>query len=229
MDLDVVLVEPKFGGNIGSVARVMKNFGFSDLFLVNPTEIGEEARAMASNAQNILDNVVEVDSVEELLVQFDYRVATTGIRGETSDRHIRMPYFTPRELKDKLRDKIGKIGLFFGREDYGLPNKVLKECEIIVSIPTSDEYPIMNLAQSVAILMYELSEIEKEEIRLASQKELDIIYERLSKLVNHIDYPEHKREKTNLMLKRIFGRSELTAREAHTLAGWLKALIEEKS
>jgi SpoU rRNA Methylase family len=51
----IVLVSPKGPDNIGSTARAMKNFGLSDLRIVQPRCRLEQARMMASHAQDVLE------------------------------------------------------------------------------------------------------------------------------------------------------------------------------
>ncbi len=64
LDIRVVLVEPIYQGNIGSVARAMKNFGYTNLVLVNPCKLEGEARAMASHARDILEGALVTSSFD---------------------------------------------------------------------------------------------------------------------------------------------------------------------
>jgi len=224
MNVRVVLVEPKYEGNIGSAARVMKNFGFKELVLVKPPPLGEVCRAMASHAVDVLDNCETVDSFEDGVKNSNVVVGTTGITGKTDDEHVRMPFFTPEELGKKLQGKRGNVSLIFGREDAGLNNEEVKKCDMIVSIPTCAEYPVMNLSHAVAIILYELSEASSGEIELAGRDDLDRLYEHFQCILDRIDYPKHKRDKTLLMLRRIFGRAMLTGREVQTFRGILRKI-----
>jgi tRNA/rRNA methyltransferase len=95
---------------------------------------------------------------------------------------------------------------------------------MVVSIPTAMEYPIMNLSHAAAVLFYELSRVENGSFDLASRETLLLLLERSRKLLQEVSYPEHKLEFTVLMLRRIFGRAELTEREARTLLGVIKNL-----
>jgi len=219
-----VLVEPKYEGNIGSVARVMKNFGFKELVLVKPPPLGDFCRAMASHAGDVLNNCKTVDVFEDAVKNSNIIVGTTGITGESGDEHIRMPFFTPKELGEKLHGKKGSVSLVFGREDAGLSNEEIRKCDMIVSIPTCTEYPVMNLSHAVAIILYELSDISSGKIELAKHDDLERFYEHCQSILNQIDYPKHKRNKTYLMLRRIFGRAMLTGREVQTFRGILRKI-----
>jgi len=224
MKFRIVLVEPKYEGNIGSVARVMKNFGFKELVLVKPPPLGDFCRAMASHAGDVLNNCKTFDSFVDAVKNSNIMVGTTAITGKSDDEHTRMPFFTPKELKEKLCGKVGEISLVFGREDAGLSNEEIKKCDMIVGVPTCMEYPVMNLSHAVAIILYELNNVPPGKIELAKHDDLERLYEHCQFILNQTDYPKHKRNKTLLMLRRIFGRSMLTGREVQTFRGILRKI-----
>lgn len=219
MDIRVVLVQPLYQGNVGSVARAMKNFGFSDLVLVNPCKLEGEARAMSSHARNILENAKIVSTLEEAIDDCSIIIGTTGISGSRFDLHLRVPGYSPAQMKERLNGLNGRVAILFGREDNGFTKEELKKCDMIMTIPTSDTYPVMNLSHAVAVVLYELSELTNADTPLAEPFDIQLLYEHLAELLNDIDYPEHKREKTELMLRRIFGRACLLPREVQTLRG----------
>lgn len=227
MKFSVILDRPKYEGNIGFIARAMKNFGLEDLIIVGKEDVGEEARSRASHAQDILSDARMVSGIGEVIDDFDLRVATTGIRGESEDKFKRNPFLTPKELKNRLGDKKGNCGLFFGKEDHGLSNDVIESCEIVLSVPTSSDYPILNLSHAVSIVLYELSDIGGSGKNLATRDEIDSVNDRIEELFDDLDYPSFKVRKTKLMLKRIFGRAVLTSREAHSLSGFLRKISEK--
>jgi tRNA/rRNA methyltransferase len=229
MNLRVILVEPMYDGNVGSVARAMKNFGFHDLVLVNPCKIDDFGRAMASHARDVLQMSKSFSTLPEALQGANLVVGTTGKRLEHEQHHLRLhlrvPCLSPSELSEKLRGKEGTVALLLGREDCGLNSDELAICDMIVSIPTSEEYPVMNLSHSAAVLFYELSKIGNENgasVEMASPESLALLRERGRSLLQEISYPEHKLEFSTLMLRRIFGRAELTERETRTLLGIIK-------
>jgi len=221
VDLRVVLLEPIYCGNIGSISRVLKNFGFDDLFLVNPCDIGEEAYIMASHANDILDAANIVDTLDEAVFGSSLIIGTTSKPGSTTDEHIRMPFFSPKELKNKIDEKEGIVSVLFGREDVGLSNNILKICDMVVYIPANPKYPVMNISHAVSVLLYELSDIETGIIPIAKTEDKERLFSHLEQFLLNIDYPPHKRDKTLLMVRRILGRSELTGREVQTLHGIL--------
>ncbi|MCW3129914.1 MAG: RNA methyltransferase [Methanophagales archaeon] len=222
MEIRTILVEPKLEENIGAVARAIKNFGFSELYLVNPPAIGEKAMAVASHAYDVLRACEKVNSVEEAIED------STIVAGTTSRHHLRMPFFSPRELKDKVKG-IGKssiLSILFGSEDTGLRREELMLCDLVVCIPTSSGYPVMNLSHAVAVVLYELSEVDggmaAGTVKLASIEDKERLFMHMKTFLDEIGYKEHKKDKTMLMLRRILGRAELTEREVQTLRGILR-------
>lgn len=228
MKLRVVLVEPMYDGNVGSVARAMKNFGFHNLVLVNPCQIDDFGRAMSSHARDVLESAKIVGTLEEAVAGANLVVGTTGKRLENEERHLRLhlrvPCLAPAELAVKLNGKEGEVALLLGREDVGLTNDELMICDMVVSIPTSEEYPIMNLSHAAAVIFYELSRVEEGEASqaMASRESLILLQDRTRELLHEVSYPEHKVEFIILMFRRIFGRAELTQREARTVLGVIK-------
>lgn len=217
----VVLVEPMYEGNVGSVCRAMKNFGFHELVLVNPCRMGDFAKAMASHAQDLLASARAVNTFEEAIEGADIVVGTTGKPGPSLKRLRRAPYFTPRQVRSMLEDKSGTIALVFGREDRGLLNEDIQRCDIVAYIPTSQEYPVMNLSHAVAVLLYELSGIKGGGFELASGDLMDLLYEQFEQLLENINYPVHKRNGAMSALRRVFGRAMMSEREYYTLMGIL--------
>ncbi len=224
MRFRVVLVEPIYEGNVGSVARAMKNFGFTDLVLVRPCKIENFGLAMASHARDLIEGAKVVESLEKAVSGANLVVGTTGIRGRSTDRHLRVPSLAPRELAERLDGTKGEVAFLLGREDDGLSRDELLACNIVVTIPTSSEYPIMNLSHAAAILFYELSQVEPGEVELARPENLARLLDHFRAALTESEYHQHKLDKTMLMLKRIFGRAKLTDREVQTLHGIVRNL-----
>ena len=157
--LRVVLVEPHYPGNAGSIARVMANFGLRDLVLVNPhfEKDDEEALRMAVHARDILLRARVVENLADAVRDAGTVVATTA---KTMDKKVRRTPITPKELATSLGPAIYSarttVALLFGREPSGLTNDELEMADVTVTIPTSPEYPAMNLSHSVAVILYEI-------------------------------------------------------------------------
>ena len=216
----VVLVGPKYQGNIGSVARLMKNFGFRSLVLVNPPKLEGEARAMAMHGIDILKGAKVVKSFGELKGKFDFLVATSAIVAGDSNA-MRSPV-TPEELGNSL-DLKGKVGILFGREDTGLLNDEIATCDMLVTIPASNEYPTLNLSQSVAIILYELSKLSNRKrlrkFRKAKKIEKDILLEKFNALVDSVYREDFRRKVAKKTFRQLIGRAFISGLEATTLIG----------
>ncbi|NJE05339.1 RNA methyltransferase [Thermococcus sp. M36] len=223
--IGVVLVEPEGPVNIGMVARTMKNFGLRELVLVSPN-ITEESYAYAVRAVDILDNATILESFDEALELFDLTVGTTGKPGRTFIPH-RAPLY-PWELAETLRGYPGRVGLFFGRESIGLKNEELSRMDFTVTIPTSEEYPVMNLAQAVAVVLYELAKTRPEPmveaLKPATRGEKEQLIAAWGKLLDVLNYPkdDERREVFVKIFRRFVGRAVLYGREVHTLIGPLR-------
>ena len=225
----VVLVEPKYGGNIGAVARVMKNFGVTDLVTVSPQVMvsDEECRQRAVHAQEILDQARVVDSFHKGITGSDFVVGTSSISSSSDRRHLRKA-LSLRDFGQRVYDIEGTVSLVFGREDYGLFNREIEECDVLVKIPVTEEYPSLNLSHAVGVVLYDLFQMRRvaQKVRRVGKVEKDVLYHYVSLLLDSIQYPEHKREKTVVMLKRILGRAMVSQYEYHTLMGVIRGAVE---
>ncbi|KTG08348.1 RNA methyltransferase [Haloprofundus marisrubri] len=223
----VVVVDPKTPGNIGTIARAMKNFGLSELKLVNPPELhrDDDAYGFAGHArEDILPNA-ETVAFDDIVENY-HTVATTAITNEDSRRHVRYPFKTPVELRESLKTTETRTALVFGREGTGLDNDELAKMDEICSIPASDDYPVLNLGQAATVLMYELRELTVEETQLpdveqsrAPESDVERFYDLFSEQLDATGYDEHKRGKTTRLMRRLVGRAHPTDREISTLLG----------
>ena len=152
-NIRIVLVEPAGELNIGSIARIMKNMGLTNLVLVNPqgNPHSEDARRMAVHAVDVLENAVVVDSLPMALADCQRAIATT-VRSRSVPIHLEP---TPAVIPWLLNSDV-KSALLFGAEERGLSNDELKYAQRFITIPSNPEYPSLNLAQAVAICSYEI-------------------------------------------------------------------------
>jgi len=217
----VILVEPKYNGNVGAVARAMMNFDIEQLYLVNPCDLDNVCYARAMHATKILDNARMFSCFEDAVKNLDYLVATSSIESKTDKRHLRNPLLLE-EFAERVIEVEGKIGLVFGREDYGLYNNEIAACDIMLKIPTSESYLSLNLSNAVTVVLYSIylrkTCIPKRR-RSMGLVEKEKLYEFFEKLLEDIDYPLHKKEHTKIMFKRIMGRAMPSKWEYNTLMG----------
>jgi len=222
-----VFVEPKTPGNIGFLARTMKNFGLNNLVLINPCRLDESAYYQAVHAKELVQNAQVYGSIEEFVKDeaITTVVGTTGTAGG-SYNIPRIP-ITPDELGDKISSG-GNVALVFGREGEGLSNEELELCDVLVTIPTSDEYPIMNISHAAAIVFYEIFKQTKDypidDMDIADFEDKQVIMELCNEIISQLEYPDHKRRNVEIITKRIIGRAFIAGREAKTLRGTLNRI-----
>ncbi|WP_101297935.1 RNA methyltransferase [Halegenticoccus soli] len=231
----VVVVEPETPGNVGTIARAMKNFGLSELKLVNPPALRPdgEAYGFAGHArEDVLPNAEEVTFDE--VVENYHTVGFTAITNEDSRRHVRFPFSTPRELKERLRTVDAPTALVFGREGRGLNNDELERLDEVCSIPASAEYPVLNLGQAATVALYELRDLTVEETQLpdveltrAEESEIKRFYDFFDEFLDASGYNERKRAKTNRLVRRLVGRAHPTDREINTLLGVFRRATDQ--
>ena len=219
-DVRVVLVNPKYEGNVGAVARSMANFGFSELFMVEPCEIGDEAHRRAKHGGWILDTAESVSTLEDALRDCYLVVGTSGITSENDKNYVRLP-ISARDLVARIQECDGKVAILFGREDMGLYQDELKRCDILVTIPADERYPILNLSHAATVVLYEIHQSRNDVYRPSKAKddEVRLMYDFFNDLLDAIDYPDHRRENTSIMFRRMMGRSVPTRWEFNTIMG----------
>ncbi len=220
LQIDIVLVEPLYEGNIGFAARVMKNFGFHNLVLINPPKLSMEAEARAVHAKEVLENAERI-TLNEVFARSNICIATTGGLAKSVTCPMRMPYYSVAELREMIKEIDGRISILFGRENWGLNNEEIARCDIVCTIPTDEEYPILNISHAVGIVCYELAHIQRGKYKLASKTEMVSLYAHLGRFLEGIQHPVEKRKTTLLLARRVLGRTNLTVREASTLHGVL--------
>ena len=207
----------------------MANFDFNNLYLVNPCELNDECYSRAMHAYNIIDDSKIFNSFKESIEELDYLIATSSIDSKSDKKHLRNPILLE-NLSKKIYEIDGKVGLVFGREDYGLFNEEIASCDIMLKIPTSEKYPSMNLSHSVAVVLYTLYISKKNQSitkRTIGKIEKEKLFTFFSDLLDQINYPEHKKENTKIMFKRIMGRAMPSKWEYHTLMGVLGGSLDK--
>lgn len=224
----VVLTEPLYGGNIGQVARAMVNFGLSRLVLVNPREhLTPEAYWMAREGKGILEGARVHPTLDSALEDVGLAVGTTRRAGK-----YRRPAISP-EIFAKDAEALtaqNDVAVVFGREDSGLSAAELSLCQWIVTIPASECFPSLNLAQAVLLVSYELflrsgeatARAEAPGARLAGPAELERFYQHLEGTLSDIGFLTGDQAPSILItLRRIFGRANLEPRDVKILRGIL--------
>jgi tRNA (cytidine32/uridine32-2'-O)-methyltransferase len=233
-NIRIVLVNTSHPGNIGAVARAMKNMYLRDLVLVDP--IAEfpsgKAWARAAGAVDILERTQRVTSLEEAIADCHWVVGASARM-----RAIPWPLLGARECAEKIvvDSQSNKVALVFGRESAGLTNEELEKCHLLVHIPSNPDYSSLNIAAAVQVLAYEIHmahlqqtgnasvKVENDYPRITAQ-ELDGLYQHFEQALTAIDFydPDNPRQLMR-RLRRLFNRAELDRMELNILRGILSA------
>ncbi len=224
-NITVVLVEPQGPLNIGSVCRVMMNFGFSELRLVRPQadHLSKQARDMAVKAKGMLPKARIFASLADALSDCHLSIGTTRRTRKYQDHFIEPPELTVNIAKLPAGQQ---TALVFGREDSGLTTAELDLCQLFLTISTHDSLPSMNLAQAVTVVLYELSKGVSDKTplperqALADNKTMESMLSHMRQTLIQAEYldpqnPDHIMR----TFRRIFGRVGLDEREVNVLHG----------
>jgi tRNA/rRNA methyltransferase len=157
--LRVVLVRARNPLNIGAAARVMSNFGFLRLRVVNPYEVAFREARSAVGASALLASAEEFKSVAEAVADCALVVGTTA----AGHRELQQPLRRLEEGARLIRKQLSssRVAFLFGSEKIGLSNEDLSHCHWLMRIPTREKHPSVNLGQAVAICLYELARDSK--------------------------------------------------------------------
>lgn len=152
----VVLVRTQIAGNLGATARIMRNMGLSQLVLVAPeADIHDRnARQLSTHGESILDSARIVATLDEAVGDCSWVVATSARIGGMIRKHPAPPDAAMSGLVEVMNT--GPVALMFGPEPSGLTDAEITRCQALISIPADPGYPALNLAQAVAICLYEL-------------------------------------------------------------------------
>ena len=231
----IVLVNPKFAGNIGATARIAYNMGLSRLIIVRDSTPDYETMAkMATHkAVHLIDTMERHATLEQALAPFSIVIGTTARRGRQ-----RLLEKNPRTVVEELLPQIGvnQIAFVFGPENYGLSNDDLKYCQMTSAIPTA-EFSSLNLAQAVAIHCYELyygiihaQKDMKPAPQFASTFELEGMYGHLEAVLLQISFL-HEKSHTYWMnnIRQFLNRVRLTPKDTNIIRGICRQFLWHQS
>ena len=229
--VQIVLVETSHPGNIGSVARAMKNMGLANLALINPKKFPhQEATALAGNATDVLDNAKIFTSIQEAVKNSKVIYATSA-----RDRAIEWPTLTAKEAAQETQELVMneiQVSILFGREDRGLTNEELQLANKHLIIPAHPDYPVLNIAMSTQVVCYELYQSAQNNSVESWQDFPEYTSEELNNLIEHFNEtvealelvdPKNPKQITTRM-ERMFRRLYPDQMEGNFLRGFLKAV-----
>ena len=237
----VVLVNTSHPGNIGGVARAMKNLGFADLTLVDPEDFPHDiARFRAVSATDILDNARVVPDLKSAIADCGLVIGTSA-----RSRSMPWPMLDPRQCANRVIGEApaNRVALVFGSEKSGLSNEELTLCNYHVQIPADDAYPSLNLAAATTVILHEVRMAalggeglpgpegaghaaggadDSWDVPRADGRQMELFYEHLEKVLVDIDFhdPDNPRQLMPRM-RRLFGRIRPDRMEINILRGVL--------
>lgn len=234
MNTKIILVRPQLGANIGSIARVMMNFNFNELRLVNPREdwLNEQTVAIAAGAEDILYNSVTYNSLVEALEDVDLVLSLTA-----RSRNINKESIESSSLSKYIeQNNQHKIAIIFGPENSGLSNEDLIYTHKIVHIPTNQLFPSLNISHAVAVILHEINKNDSviknnnKSSQNATIKEVNNFFSHLENELEKTDFLRIAEKKSTMLIniKNIFMRIEnLSTKEVSTLRGIINALASK--
>jgi TrmH family RNA methyltransferase len=231
--IDIVLVETSHAGNIGAVARAMKNMCFGRLRLVAPKSFpSTEATSRAAGADNILSAAIVYSTLAAAVADCQLVIGASARR-----RTISWPELTPKECAAKITDDAApqqRTALVFGRENSGLTNEELDLCHYLLHIPCNPHYSSLNIAAAVQVICYECfaaHQMADETITvgdigdspLATVSQMEQFYQHLHQALLDIGFMRPEKAKSIMRrLRRIYQRSQLDSKEVDILRGILR-------
>jgi cysteine desulfurase len=243
-DIRVVLVETSHPGNIGAVARAMKNMGLSQLVLVRPKSFPDpEATARASGATDVLEQARVVPDLVSGIGDCGLVIATTARERDPNIRVLEVREAAVRAVEDSGR---GPVALLFGNERTGLTNDELAFANLLLRIPANPEYSSLNLAMAVQLVTYEIyrargatyaqppralaAELGSADVPLATAADMARLYTHFATVLEEIDFRDRTASGRHLMdrIRRFLNRAELDQNEVNILRGILTAVQRKR-
>jgi TrmH family RNA methyltransferase len=129
--------------------------GFRHLHLVAPRryDVVRAGITACSAGQPLLESLVIHERCEEALAGMEEVVGFALREGQNPPHFVTLPAWS---LDLPAREN-RTTALVFGPEDTGLRNEHLEQCRWVVRIPSAPEFPSFNLAQSVLLVLYEIT------------------------------------------------------------------------
>lgn len=217
--IDIIVVNPRNNGNIGSMCRAMKTMGFLSLSVIGKTNIiDEQSRIMAVHAIDILKNAKHYTSIDDAIRD------SAIIAGITRRKGRKRKYFsvTPEELADRILKNNGRTSIVFGNEESGLSDTELSKCNLSVSIPSSSKFPSLNLSHAVQIICYtvfrKITKSNFPDYTPIPKKKLDKLVSVISSSLKNIGFfKQVDSGGMEIFFRDILGRAGLSGRETKRL------------
>ena len=229
--IKIVLVETTHPGNIGAVARAMKNMSMANLWLVSPKIFpSADATSRASGADDVLANANICHTLQEAIADCQLVIGTSA-----RSRSISWPEISPRDCAERvvIKEPDNKVAIIFGRENSGLKNHELDLCHYLLRIPCNSQYSSLNIAAAVQVVCYEffvaagVQEIttigDRGECPKATATQMESFYTHLHQALIDIGFMHPDKSRSIMRrLRRIYNRIQLDTKELDILRGILR-------
>ena len=239
----IILSNPQLGRNIGSIARVMNNFCFQDLRIINPRDgwPNEDAKSTAAGAKIILKNTKIFSSIKSASNGINLLFSATARSRDLNIREITINEAITKSISHNKGEN--KSAFLFGPENSGLSNDEIVISDYTFSIPVNPEFTSLNLSHAVMVVCWEYyknifnnknlftKNNAKEKVQLASIKEKEYFFSKLNEMLDKSNFFHSKEMNISIMknMKALFNRSSLTTQEINTLNGIIKSLFEHNN
>ncbi len=232
-NIRIVLINTFHPGNVGAIARAMKNMGLSNLYLVDPNDYpSDEATSRAAGAVDLLENATIVDTLNEAIADCSLVIGTSA-----RHRTFQLPIMNARECAESVipEAKEHNVAIVFGRETTGLLNEEIAQCHRQVYIDANQDYPVLNISQAVQIVAYEIW-MANQNTKITEQttpeyphkKDMDLFHQHLEETLYGINFIVRNHPGKVLdKLQRFFNRSRPEKQELGILRGVLAAVQRE--
>ncbi|MBD3213568.1 MAG: TrmJ/YjtD family RNA methyltransferase [Candidatus Lokiarchaeota archaeon] len=239
MEISIALIQPENAGNIGSIARIMKNFDFENLIIFNPIETiknirSYEAQGFAMHGKDILldadiiQSETQQDHIKDLKVfldEFDLVIGTTA-KGKRYTNLNRLSILVE-DLEFPVSKNPLRVALLFGKESRGLTNEEIALTDILIRIPTSASYPTLNLSHACGIILYEIYKKlnlirlgrGKNPVLLAKKSDRKILYKYVKKIIRILKIRNYRKKNAFNAFKNIFERALMSKKELSMVLG----------
>ncbi|MBM3421609.1 MAG: tRNA/rRNA methyltransferase [Bacteroidetes bacterium] len=201
MNYRFILVEPKVPENIGSAARAVKVTGTGNIALVNPLcPLDGKALWVAHGSEELIKEARCFSTLAEALVETDFSVATSAKARRVRQNPVCVSYL--KQFVESRYSGEATVAIVFGREESGLTNDEINQCDLTSFIPMKQPYPSLNLAQAVLVYAYELTKLSTDlnakgivndhHTGLRNDPPLHLLKERVSVLLHHTALPDDR-------------------------------------
>jgi TrmH family RNA methyltransferase len=217
----LILVEPSLAGNVGAAMRVAANFGVRRLDLVRPKVDFDDPEVLrwACGADKHLE-CQRWDSLAETARRYRTLAASASGRGR---KYLQV--LSPVEANAALADRgLETAAIVFGNETRGLSREDIDCCDLVIRVPTESVFPVLNLAQAVAILVATIQANASGDVRQtpepAPQEDVQALMLHLEESLGTIVFLDPQNPQRILRkLRRFFGRAGINHEEVTILRG----------